>query len=75
MRAFPVITDFPRQYDVPYNRLYRFQGTLAKLDVVLGNRQFSNVKEKAICRYLDHLDKLGLPAQCEGAADYTSLYR
>jgi hypothetical protein len=41
-----------------------------------GIADFSDVEEKAICRYLDRLDKLGLPAQREllrGAADYILL--
>jgi hypothetical protein len=73
----PVIADFARQHDVPYNRLYRrFHGTPLKFDLVSGNRRFSDVEGKAICRYLDRLDKLGLPAQREllrGAADYILL--
>jgi hypothetical protein len=35
-----------------------------------------DIEEKAICRYLDRLDKLGLPAQREllrGTADYILL--
>jgi hypothetical protein len=52
-----VITDFVRQYDVPYRR---FHETRAKSDLVPENRRFLDVEEKAICRYLDRLDKLGL---------------
>jgi len=74
LESAPVIADFARQYDVPYNRLYgRFHGTPAKSDLVPGNRRLLDVEEKAICRYLDRLDKLGLPAQREllrGAADF-----
>jgi len=73
LESAPVIADFARQYDVPYDRLYRrFHGTPSKSDRVPGNRRFLDVEEKAICRYLDRLDKLGLPAQREllrGAAD------
>jgi hypothetical protein len=73
LESAPVIADFARQYDVPYNRLYRrFHGTPSKSDRVSGNRRFLDVEEKAICRYLDRLDKLSLPAQREllrGAAD------
>jgi hypothetical protein len=37
LESAPVITDFARQYDVPYNRLYRrFRGTPKKADVVPG---------------------------------------
>jgi hypothetical protein len=64
LESTPVITDFARQYDVPYHRLYRrFHGTPSKSDLI--NRRFSDVEEKAICQYLDRLDKLGLPAQRE----------
>jgi len=45
-------------------------------DLVSGNRRFSDIEEKALCRYLDRLDKLGLLAQREllrGAADYILL--
>jgi len=73
LESTPVIKDFARNYDVPYQRLYRrFHGTPAKSNLVPGNRRFLDVEEKAICRYLDRLGKLGLPAQCEllrGAAD------
>jgi hypothetical protein len=72
-----MIADFARKYDVPYQRLQgRFYGTPAKSYFILGNRRFSDIEEKAICRYLDCLDKLGLPAQRElfrGAADYILL--
>jgi hypothetical protein len=72
-----VIADFARKYDVPYQRLHgRFYGTPAKSDLIPGNRRFLDIEEKAICRYLDRLDKLGLPAQREllrGAADYILL--
>jgi hypothetical protein len=62
----PIIADFARQYDVPCHRLYaRLHETLAKTDLVSGNRRFSDIEEKALCRYLDRLDKLGLPAQRE----------
>jgi hypothetical protein len=78
LESTPIITDFARQYDVPYQRLYaRFHGALAKSDFVSGNRRFPDIEEKALCRYLDRLDnKLGLPAQREllrGAADYILL--
>jgi hypothetical protein len=57
LESAPVITDFVRQYDVPYNRLYRrFHETRAKSNLVPENRRFLDV-EKAVCRYLD---KLGL---------------
>ena len=72
-----VIADFAGQYSVPYNQLYkRFHGTRSKSDRVSGNRRFSGVEEKAICRYLDRLDKFGLPAQREllqGVADHILL--
>jgi hypothetical protein len=62
----PVIADFARNYDVPYQRLQgRFYGTRVKSDLIPGNRRFSHIEEKAICGYLDRLDKLGLPAQRE----------
>jgi hypothetical protein len=74
LESIPVIADFARKYDVPYQRLHgRFYGTPAKSDLIPGNCRFLDIEEKAICRYLDRLDKLGLPAQCEllrGAADY-----
>jgi hypothetical protein len=77
LESAPVIADFARQYDVLYNRLYRrFHGTPSKSDRVSGNRRSLGVEEKEICRYLDRLDKLGLPAQREllrGAADYILL--
>jgi hypothetical protein len=63
LESAPVIADFARQYNVPYNRLYRrFHGTPSKSDRFSVNRRFLDVEEKAICRYLDRLDKLGLPA-------------
>ena len=51
LESVPVITDFARQYDVP------LQPTLQKVpppksDRVSGNRRFSDVEEKAICRYI-----------------------
>jgi hypothetical protein len=56
LESAPVIAD--------YNRLYRrFHGTPSKSDRVPGNRRFLDAEEKAICRYLDRLDKLGLLAQ------------
>jgi hypothetical protein len=73
-RIHPVIANFARQYDVPYHRLHgRFYGTPAKSGLVPGNRRFLDIEEKAICRYLDRLDKLGSPAQREllrRTADY-----
>jgi hypothetical protein len=47
-----------------------------KSNRVPGNPWSLDVEEKAICRYLDRLDKLGLPAQREllrGTADYILL--
>jgi hypothetical protein len=44
--------------------------------LIPGNRRFLDIEEKAICRYLDRLDKLGLPARREllrRAADYILL--
>jgi hypothetical protein len=77
LESTPMIADFARQYDVPYQRLYaRFHGTLAKSDLVSGNCKFSDIEEKALCRHLDRLDKIGLPAQREllrAAADYILL--
>jgi hypothetical protein len=66
LESTPIISDFAQKYDVPYQRLQgRLYGTLAKSDLIPGNRRFSEIEEKAICRYLDRLDKLGLPAQRE----------
>jgi hypothetical protein len=77
LKSTPVITDFARKYDVPYYRLHaRFNGILAKSDLIPGNRRFSDIEEKALCQYLDRLDKLGLPVQRDllrGAADYILL--
>jgi hypothetical protein len=77
LESTPIIADFARQYDVSYQRLYaKFHGTLAKSDRISGNRRFSDIEEKALCWYLDRLDKLGLPAQREllrGAAAYILL--
>jgi hypothetical protein len=74
LESTPVIADFARQYNVPYNRLYRrFRGTPSKSDRFSVSRRFLDVEEKAMCRYSDRLDKLGLPAQREllrGTADY-----
>jgi hypothetical protein len=62
LESAPVIADFAPQYDVPYDRLCRrFHGTPSKFDLVSGYCTFSDVEEKAICRYLDPLDRLGLP--------------
>jgi hypothetical protein len=77
LESTPMIADFARKSDDPYQRLRgRFHGTPAKTDPIPGNHRFSEIKEKAICQYLDRLDKLGLPAQREllrGAADYILL--
>ena len=77
LESASVIANFAPQYDVPYSQLCRrFHGTPSKSDRVSGNGRFPGVEEKAICRYLDHLDKFGLPAQREllrGAADHILL--
>jgi hypothetical protein len=53
LESAPVIADFARQYNVPYNRLYRrFHGTPSKSDRFSVNRRFLDVEEKAMCRYL-----------------------
>jgi hypothetical protein len=66
LKSTPMIADFARKSDVPYQRLQgRFYGTPAKFDLIPGNRRFSEIEEKAICRHLDRLDKLGFPAQRE----------
>jgi hypothetical protein len=59
LESTPVITDFARKYDVPI--IVFTQGLMEFLQ----NRRFSDIEEKALCRYLDRLDKLGLPVQRE----------
>ena len=62
------------QFNVPHSCLHhRFHGRPAKSDLSGHNQHFSSSEEAALCRYLDQLDCLGLPAQQEllrGAADH-----
>jgi hypothetical protein len=61
----------PRDYRSP---IIVFAQGLMESDLVPGNRRFSDIEEKALCQYLDRLDKLGLPVQGEflrGAAGTT----
>jgi hypothetical protein len=45
LESTPMIANFTQQYDVPYQHLYaRFHGTLAKSDLVSGNRRFSDIE-------------------------------
>ena len=70
----PNLSVAARQFNVPRSRLHhRFHGRPAKSDLPSHNRRFSSSEETALCRYLDRLDRLGLPAQREllrGAADH-----
>src|SRR5947208_3380963 len=72
-QEYPNISDIARQFRVPLQRLYhRWHGRPAKTDLPGPNRRLSNEEERALCRYLDRLDRMGLPAQREllrGAAD------
>ena len=67
------ISDIARQFGVPLQRLYhRWHGRPAKTDLSGPNRRLNIEEERALCRYLDRLDRMGLPAQREllrGAAD------
>src|SRR5436190_14807966 len=62
------------QFNVLYQRLYhRFHGRLAKSNLSNSNRRLIDPEEIALCRYLDRLDHLELPAQREllrDAVDY-----
>jgi predicted N-acyltransferase len=70
----PNISELARQFTVPRGRLYaRYHGRLSKSDYLGFNRCLSDQEEVALCRYLDRLDCMGLPAQREllrAAADY-----
>ena len=62
----PNISAAARQFNVPPQRLRnRFHGRPAKTDLPGFNRRFSDEEERALCHYLDRLDRMGLPAQQE----------
>ena len=57
---------------LPQRLYHRWHGRPAKTDLPGPNRRLSNEEEHTLCRYLDRLDRMGLPAQREllrGAAD------
>jgi hypothetical protein len=62
----PNISAAARQFNIPRQRLYHcFHGRPAKTNLPGFNRRFNNEEERALCRYLDRLDRMGLPAQRE----------
>ena len=74
----PNISAAARQFDVPRQRLHhRFHGRPAKTSLPSFNHHLNKEEERAICRYLNCLDQLGLPAQQEllhAAADSILLH-
>jgi hypothetical protein len=63
-----------REFGVPYGRLrYRLEGRLAKKGQPAKNTKLSRPEEKALCRYIDCLDRINLAVRVEfvtSAANY-----
>jgi hypothetical protein len=76
--ALRYIDDFPdaktgtvaREFGIPYGRLrYRREGRPPKAGQPAANTKLTEPEEKAICRYIDRLDRINLAVRAEFVTD------
>ena len=60
------VTQVAKQFGVPRNRLrFRLKGGKPKTELKPVNKKLYEPEEQAICKYIDHLDKINLAVRAE----------